>query len=142
MSVPAKVLVIDDDADLRAAVRSMLESKGYAVAEAESGKDGLRKVVEEKPDLILLDVMMECDSEGYGVTYTIKHSADYELYRGVPVIMMSSIQESPDELFSMSPESEMIRPDRYLAKPVDMDLLLEVVEKALAERPPRSVANQ
>ena len=142
MSVPAKVLVIDDDADLRAAVRSMLESKGYAVAEAESGKEGLRKVAEEKPDLILLDVMMECDSEGYGVTYAIKHRADYEPYRGIPVIMMSAIQESPDELFAMSPESEMIRPDRYLTKPVNMDLLLEVVEKALAERPPRSVANQ
>jgi hypothetical protein len=52
--------------------------------------------------------------------------------------MMSSIQESPDELFPMAPESEMIRPDRYLAKPVDARLLLEIVEQALAARNPRS----
>jgi len=138
MSVPAKVLMIDDDPDCRASVRHTLEGHGYIVIEADCGKDGLRSVVEHKPDLILLDVMMECDSEGYGVTQAIKHQESYADFRNVPVIMMSSIQESPDELFPMAPESEMIRPDRYLPKPVDAPVLLEVVEKALAARNPRA----
>ena len=137
MPVPAKVLMIDDDADCRASVRYVLEGCGYTVIEADCGKDGLRKVVEHKPDLILLDVMMECDSEGYGVTHAIKHQEAYGDFRSVPIIMMSSIQESPDELFPMSPESELIRPDRYIPKPVEARVLLEAVDKALAARNPR-----
>src|SRR5512141_1161282 len=109
MVARAKVLMIDDDRDYRSSVKCLLESRGYEVIEADCGKDGLRKVVEHKPDLILVDVMMECDSEGYGVTQAIKHQESYADFRNVPVIMLSSIQESPDELFPMSPESEMIR---------------------------------
>jgi twitching motility two-component system response regulator PilG len=127
-----KVLVIDDDEDFRASVRELLESHGYRVAEADSGKDGLRKLVEHKPDLILLDVMMECCSEGYGVTHAIKHDGAFERFRNVPVIMISSIQESPDERFPMSAEAELIRPDRYLTKPLDIDRFLEAVGNALA----------
>ena len=138
MSAPAKVLMIDDDQDCRASVRHVLEGRGYIVIEADCGKDGLRKVVEHKPDLILVDVMMECDSEGYGVTQAIKHQTPYADSRNVPIIMMSSIQESPDELFPMAPESEMIRPDRYLSKPVEARVLLEIVENALAARNPRA----
>jgi len=139
MSLPAKVLMIDDDSDCRASVRHLLEAGGYTVIEADCGKDGLRKVVEHKPDVILLDVMMECDSEGYGVTQTIKHQEAYGEYRSVPIIMLSSIQESPDELFPMAPESELIRPDRYISKPVDPRVLLEAVGAALAARRPQSV---
>lgn len=138
MAQPAKVLMIDDDADCRTSVRYLLEGRGYTVIEADCGKDGLRKALEHKPDLILLDVMMECDSEGYGVTQAIKHQDTYGGLRNVPIIMMSSIQESPDELFPMSPERELIRPDRYLAKPVDTGALLEAVERALAAGKPRA----
>lgn len=135
----AKVLMIDDDQDCRNSVRCLLESCGYEVIEADCGKDGLRKVVEHKPDVILLDVMMECDSEGYGVTQAIKNQEAFADCRNIPIIMMSSIQESPDELFPMAAESEMIRPDRYIPKPLNAPLLLEAVEKALAPRRAQSV---
>jgi len=138
MPLHSTVLMIDDDSDCRTSVRYLLEGHGYTVIEADCGKDGLRKVLEHKPDLILLDVMMECDSEGYGVTQAIKHQEAYSAFRSVPIIMMSSIQESPDELFPMSPESALIRPDRYIPKPVDTGILLEAVEKALAARRPQA----
>ncbi len=138
MVTPAKVLMIDDDQDYRNSVRCLLESHGYEVIEADSGKDGLRKVVEYKPDVILLDIIMECDSEGYGVTQALKHQDAFADCRAIPIIMMSSIQESPDELFSLAPESEMIRPDRYIAKPLNPGILLEAVQKAL--EPGRSQA--
>jgi len=64
----AKVLLIDDDQDFRVSVRSLLETRGYEVFEAGSGHEGLRQVLEHKPDVILLDVMMETSVEGYGVT--------------------------------------------------------------------------
>jgi CheY-like chemotaxis protein len=139
MATPAKVLIIDDDQDCRNSVRCLLESHGFEAFEADCGKDGLRKVVELKPDVILLDVMMECDSEGYGVTHAIKHQDAFAECRNVPIIMMSSIQESPDELFPMAPESEMIRPDRYLTKPLDAATLLEALDKALGPRRSKTV---
>ena len=127
----AKVLLIDDDSDFRAAVKSLLESHGYTVLEASSGHEGLRMVVQHKPDAILLDIMMETSVEGYGVTHSLKHGEEYAEYRHIPVFMVSSIEESPDERFPMSAEVEMIRPDGYLTKPLDIRQFLQFLERAV-----------
>jgi len=127
----AKVLLIDDDSDFRAAVKSLLESHGYTVWEAPSGRDGLRMVVEHEPDAILLDIMMETSVEGYGVTHSLKYRDEYAKFRDIPIFMVSSIEESPDQRFPMSAEVEMIRPDRYLTKPLDIPELLRLLEKAI-----------
>jgi len=132
MATSSKVLVIDDDQDFRASVRSLLESHGYAVVEADSGKDGLRKVVEYEPDIILLDIMMECDSEGYGVNQAIKYQDEYANYRNIPIVMTSAIDLSPDERFPMAGEVDMIRPDYYFTKPLDIPKFLGVMQKAAA----------
>lgn len=134
----AKVLVIDDDQDFRVSVRSLLESRGYEVFEAASGRDGLRQVREHKPDVILLDVVMETSVEGYGVTHSLKYLDEYAEYRAIPLFMVSSIQESPDERFPMSAETEMIRPDRYLTKPLDIARFFELLDKATAASRPHS----
>lgn len=130
MATSSKVLVIDDDRDFRASVRFLLESHGYAVIEADSGKDGLQKVVEHKPDVIVLDIMLESWSEGYGVNQAIKYQAAYEDYRNIPIVMISAIELSPDERFPMAGEVDMIRPDYYLTKPLDIPRFLEVMQKA------------
>ncbi len=130
--IAAKVLVIDDDQDFRAAVRSMLEIRGYEVIEADCGTDGLRKLVECRPDLITLDVMMTCDTDGYGVNHAIRNLDQYSEFRNVPVIMVSAIDQSPDERFPMSPEAALIRPDLYMTKPLDFGRFLEAVEQAVA----------
>lgn len=132
MTVRPKVLLIDDDNDFRASVRSVLEAHGYEVVEAASGKEGLEKIVEHQPALIVLDIMMECCTEGYSITQAIKHQDRYRAYRQIPIVMVSSIEQSPDELFPMASEVEMIRPDTYLTKPVDFGRLLEVVRRAVA----------
>ena len=131
MASGAKVLLIDDDQDYKASVRSLLESHGYAVVEADSGKEGLQKLVEYKPDVILLDIMMENPTDGYGVNYAIKYLDEYAGYRSIPIIMVSSIEESPDERFTIAEEVGMIRPDTYLTKPLDIPRLLEVLSKTL-----------
>ena len=99
MTGSLKVLLIDDDQDFRASVRSLLESEGHQVVEAASGKEGLRQVLQEKPNLIVLDIMMECEVEGYGVTQAIKFQDEYAACRSIPIIMSSSIDLSPDEGF-------------------------------------------
>lgn len=132
MSTAPKVLVIDDDQDFRASVRALLETHGYAVYEADSGRAGLRQMMAQKPDVILLDVMMENPTDGYGVNYSIKYQDEYAAYRGIPIFMISSIEESPDERFPFAGEVDMIRPDRYLIKPLDIPSFLAAMEKAVA----------
>jgi twitching motility two-component system response regulator PilH len=128
MAVNPRVLIIDDDQDFRVSVRSLLESHGHEVIEAESGHEGLRKVVEHKPDIILLDIMMESSVEGYGITQSLRYQDEYAPYRHIPIVMVSSIQESPDERFPMCPEVEMIRPEFYLTKPIEIGKLLEMIK--------------
>jgi len=130
----AKVLMIDDDADFRSAVRLLLESHGYTVLEAASGHEGLQMVVAHKPDVILVDIMMESTVEGYGITHHLKHEDEYAEFRNVPIYMISSIEQSPDELFQMSPEVDLIRPDGYLTKPLNIEELLRLMEKAVGAK--------
>jgi len=130
----AKVLLIDDDLDFRASVRSLLESHGYEVFEAASGHEGLQMVVAHRPDAILLDIMMESSVEGYGVTHSLKYRDEYAEYRQIPRFMVSSIEESPDERFPMSAEVDFIRPDRYLTKPLDIPNFLRLLEKSVAPK--------
>jgi CheY-like chemotaxis protein len=126
-----RVLLIDDDEDFRSSVRSLLENRKYQVFEAGSGRDGLQAILKYRPHAIILDVMMESDAEGYGVTYSLKNLDEYAEFKHIPVIMVSSIEESPDERFAMSPEAELIRPDRYLTKPLDFARFIELLEREL-----------
>lgn len=130
MATGRKILVIDDDSDFRSSVRSLLESEGHEVLEARSGREGLRRLSEEQPDLIICDVMMESIVEGYAVNQAIKFQPEYAAFSEVPIIMVSSIQESPDDRFPRASELDQIRPDDYLTKPLDIPLFLELVAKA------------
>ncbi len=134
MPTEKTVLVIDDDRDFAASVKSLLESEGYGVELAESGKAGLRKLRESRPDLIVLDVMMESIVEGYVVNQAIKFQPEFEAYADIPIVMVSSIEESPDERFGRAGEVEMVRPSRYLTKPLDIPRFLEVVGQLTAGR--------
>lgn len=131
MSSARTVLIIDDDEDFQASIGAFLESEGYRVVRARSGREGLAKLRECEPDAIILDIIMETMTEGYGVAYSIKHQPEYQAFQDVPVIMLSSIHESPDERFPRAEETELIRPDRYLSKPVDLDLLLKTLAQTL-----------
>jgi CheY-like chemotaxis protein len=128
----AKVLIVDDDQDYRASVRTLLETRGYEVVEAESGSQGLRQLAEERPVLIILDVMMRCSCEGYGITWAVRNQDEYRDFRRTPILMTSSIEESPDDRFALCPEAELIRPDYYLTKPLDIPRFLDIVERATA----------
>ncbi|MCK4771540.1 MAG: response regulator [Candidatus Latescibacteria bacterium] len=134
MTSKSKILLIDDDRDFLASVRSVLESHGYTVVEAETGKDGLQKLIEHKPDVIILDIMMESLTEGYSVNYAIKHLDDYKEYKRTPIIMVSSIESSPDERFPISDGYvDVISPNYYMNKPLDIPAFLDVLEKVIQE---------
>lgn len=130
MATGKKVLIIDDDPDFRDSVESLLKAEGYQVVQATSGRQGLKQLAENQPDLVVLDIMMESIVEGYAVNQAIKFQPEYRAFADVPIIMVSSIQESPDERFSRAGELDLVRPNRYLTKPLDIPLFLEVVAKA------------
>jgi CheY-like chemotaxis protein len=126
------VLLIDDDPDFSVSVRALLESEGYKVFVAESGDDGLRRLVEHNPDVIVLDVMMESVEAGYGVNQAIKTQEAYKEYRDTPIIMVSSLEETPEERYPANEGSGVQYPDRYMTKPIDVAAFLEAVEQAMA----------
>ena len=127
-----KILIIDDDQDYRTSVQTLLESHHYRVAVATSGKEGLQKIKEEKPDLIVLDIMMETIDEGYSLNQMVKFQKDYEEFKDIPILMVSSIQKDP---LSRYPRAsgwvDMIIPDQYMTKPLDIPKFLELVQKLL-----------
>lgn len=126
-----KILIIDDDEDFRTAVGAVLESHGYQVFRAASGREGLRALVEHDPDAVLVDVMMESPDEGYSFTYSLRNKDEYARWRKLPLFMISSIEASPDELFPLSMYTDLIRPDRYLTKPLDIPRLLDLLRQAI-----------
>lgn len=129
MDTKKRVLVIDDDDDFRATVTAVLSREGYEVAEASSGREGLQQLSSVHPDLVVLDVMMENAFEGYGVNQAIKFQPGYEEFQGIPIVMVSSVQETPDERFGRASEVDMVRPDRYLTKPLDVPRFLQTVRQ-------------
>ena len=128
-----RVLVVDDDRDFRASVKVLLESRGYTVLCAASGQEGLRLAVAERPDLIILDVMMENTWAGYEVNQTIKFQSGYERLRQTPILMVSSIPLPPQERFFGSGEVAGLCPDSYMTKPIDIPQFLEQVRRLLGE---------
>lgn len=129
-----RVLIIDDDEDYRTSIRSFLEAEGFQVESAACGREGLELARALRPDAIILDIMMESTTEGYVVNQSLKYCLEYEGCADTPVIMCSSIEHSPDELFPRAEEVGMIRPDAYLTKPLDLQQLLDTLRR-LVRRP-------
>ena len=94
MKSTAKILIIDDDPDYVEAIKAILESKSYKVAAAYNRNDGMKKIDSEKPDLIILDIMMEKMDDGFTICYKLKH--DPELKK-IPVLSVSNFHRRPME---------------------------------------------
>ena len=122
----AKILVADDDADFVWICRMILEAEGYQVLEAANGSQALEIMHQDRPDLMLLDVMMSTTLEGVDVSKAIE--ADPNL-RDVPVVMISSISTS--EYASEFPDDERIPIDAWISKPIQADVLLKTVRRFL-----------
>lgn len=120
------VLVVDDDPDFVEITRMILEARGYQVISAMNGNQALANMQQERPDLVILDVMMSCVLDGLDVTR--KMQADAEL-RDIPVIMVSSIASSP--YADMFPTDEHLSVDAWISKPVQPDDLLKTVQRCL-----------
>lgn len=129
-----KIILIDDDPDLRLAVRLPLEAAGYAISEAASVVEARPAIKEVKPDLIVLDVMMDTTTAGFQLALEI-HSADlhseFKEFRQVPIIMLTAIHSTTPLRFA--PDQDYLPVQTFLEKPVEPEVLLAKVHELLGE---------
>jgi CheY-like chemotaxis protein len=130
MASKGKILIVDDDPDFVKTTKMILLADGYEVVVANDGKQGLETIKESRPGLILLDIMMESIFEGFSLMGTLRTSPEYEDFRGIPVLMVSSVRADTGSRFSFSDEEDMgdiPQPDDYMDKPLKPKELLEKV---------------
>ena len=130
MQKQAKVLVIDDDPDIQATLKTLLESKSYQVVDAYDGDAGLQKVVDERPDLIILDVIMP-GKHGFEVCRELKTDPRYHFFSHIPVLMLTVYPDDREKMHLSMQEGMMMEAEDYLQKPVDPQELLSRVEDLL-----------
>ena len=117
-----KILMVEDESDIREAVQASLRSHGYVVIAAADGEEGLRKVRSEKPDLVLLDIIMP-KVDGWQVLKAIRGDEDAAI-RELPVVMLTANRETSSLI-----ESQSQKATDYLMKPFDIEKLLRFINR-------------
>ena len=123
---PPLILIVDDDPDFVEAGRLVLEAGGYEVVSAADGEQGLRAMRRDRPDLVILDVMMSGILDGLDASVQMR--AERALRR-TPILMVSSITSS--EYAAMFPTDEYVPVESFLSKPVGPDQLLAEIKRLL-----------
>lgn len=130
MTEQKTILIVDDDKDFLEATSIVLEKSGYSVATCLSAKECLAKLKSMKPDLIILDVMMETDHSGFDLCREMKQLPET---KDVPIIMLTAVDQKYSLDFSSAAGDESWLPvDEFIDKPVEAGVLVECIEKLLA----------
>lgn len=129
--MPAKILVVDDDPDILDALTMILESQGHQVTTARSGTEALDNLRAEKPDLMILDLLMP-KMDGFGVCKELQ-DARWSKYRSMPILILTSVREEASRRRYELETGLELNVDDYVEKPIAPDILLERV-KRLIER--------
>jgi DNA-binding response OmpR family regulator len=118
------ILVVDDDPDLVEAISMKLESKNYRVAKAYDGIEAWDKVQEERPDLIILDVMMP-RKNGYELCDELKKNPEYE---GITIVLLTAVGSAVTSTRYTHQDGMSTLADDYIAKPIDLDKLMAMID--------------
>ncbi|HEY3274546.1 MAG TPA: response regulator [Methanocella sp.] len=121
-----KIMVVDDEPDVVDLVKLVLESDGFSVVTAYSGKEALEKIDSEMPDLVLLDIMMP-QMDGWEVYSRIRANPRT---KDIPVAMLTAKSQSIDKMIGL----HVVKVDDYITKPFGRSELLERVKRILKEK--------
>jgi response regulator RpfG family c-di-GMP phosphodiesterase len=125
----AKILIVDDDTDFVFATRTVLEQNGYAVMSAGNGNQGKAVLSREKPDLVIVDVIMSSVLDGFNMCAFMK---DDPQCKDIPVIMVTSIANT--DYTNLFPSDENIEIDAFLTKPIKASDLTGKIEEILSRK--------
>ncbi len=122
------ILVVDDDPDIVETTRMVLESAGYRVETAANGTEGLKKAREVLPDAIVLDIMMDRESEGFHVSYELRKGEDT---KDIPILVLSAIGQKSGFQFSPEEDGDYLPVDSYMEKPLEPKALVQKIGELL-----------
>ena len=121
------VLVVDDDPDIQDALNIILESQGYKVVIANNGVECFERLVEDKPDLIILDLLMP-KMDGFAVFKELRNEK-WSKYLDIPILILTSIREEASRRRYELETGQELRPDEYLEKPISPQGLVDSVRR-------------
>ena len=124
-----KIMIIDDDIDLVEAMRITLETENYDVIDAQDGQKGLEILKKEKPDLLILDVMMGTLDEGFHIAYQIRNDEDM---KDIPILMVTAVGAQTGFEFDMQRDEDFLPVNEFIEKPVNPQVLLDTVKRNLS----------
>jgi two-component system, OmpR family, alkaline phosphatase synthesis response regulator PhoP len=127
MSDKQLVLVVDDDPDLVESVSMKLESENFNVAKAYDGVEAWDKIKQERPDLIILDVMMP-RKNGYELCDELKSS---EEYKDIIVVLLTAVADAVTSTSFTHMDGKTTLADDFIPKPIELDRLMEMVKENL-----------
>jgi len=125
-SVVTKILIVEDDPDIIEAGRHNLEREGYEVEGAPNRADGMKKLEEIKPDLLILDVMMEEPDDGLRMARDIRKGGN-----DLPIIMLTSVNAAMG--LNIDKDEEIVPVNEFQPKPVEPQTLIAKVKKLLEQ---------
>ena len=125
MNTKKQIMIVEDEQDFVESITMILESAGYEVIWADDGDQCFALLEFEKPDLIIMDVMMRTITEGFNVLYELKSSTEY---RTIPVVIVSAI----DKHTGFSIDKNFIKAEEFLGKPLNPEVLLNTVKRLIA----------
>jgi two-component system alkaline phosphatase synthesis response regulator PhoP len=121
------ILVVDDDPDLVESVSMKLENAGYRVAKGYDGVEAMDRIKEERPDLVILDVMMP-RKNGYELCDELKKSDEY---KDIIVVLLTAVADAVTSTNYTHMEGKSTLADDYIPKPIELDRLMEIVKDQL-----------
>lgn len=128
----AKIVIVDDDQDIRDSLQAILEGRQYTVITAANKTEGMEKIRAEKPDLAMLDVMMDTWQDGFEMARELKKDPNF---KDMPILMLTGVKDKTGIDFKSSAGDPTWLPvDGYLEKPVEPNVLLAEVEKLLTKK--------
>ena len=130
MNPKPTILIVDDDADFVEALAFFLQNNGFAVVKARDGTEGLKLARMRRPDLIIMDIVMNERTEGF---FTVQEMRRVATLKNVPIFVLSSLYAThPD--FQISPEEGWLAHDEFFSKPANMTELLQKIRQRLPDR--------
>ena len=128
----AKIMIVDDDPDYIDVVKTILEREQYTVVTAGDKTEGMEKIMAEKPDLAILDVMMNAWQDGFEMSRQLKKDPRF---KNMPVLMLTAVENRTGIGFkSTAGDPTWLPVDVFLDKPVEPDVLLSEVKKLLSNK--------